>query len=43
MKLALGEMSSLVLNGSRIDATKIQETGFKFQYPTLEKALKELL
>ncbi|HCC92714.1 MAG TPA: TIGR01777 family protein [Flavobacteriaceae bacterium] len=43
MKLALGEMSSLVLNGSRIDATKIQETGFKFQYPTLEKALDELL
>ncbi|MGV0921585.1 TIGR01777 family oxidoreductase [Empedobacter falsenii] len=43
MKLALGEMSSLVLNGSRIDATKIQETGFKFQYPTLEKALEELI
>lgn len=43
MKLALGEMSSLLLNGSRIDATKIQETGFKFQYPTLEKALEELI
>ncbi len=43
MKLALGQMSSLVLNGSRIDATKIKETGFKFQYPTLEKALDELL
>ncbi|MDH2205869.1 TIGR01777 family oxidoreductase [Empedobacter sp. GD03644] len=43
MKLALGEMSSLVLNGSRIDATKIQETGFEFQYPTLEKALEELI
>lgn len=43
MKLALSEMSSLVLNGSRIDATKIQETGFKFQYPTLEKALEELI
>ncbi|STD59331.1 TIGR01777 family oxidoreductase [Empedobacter falsenii] len=43
MKLALGEMSSLVLNGSRIDATKIQETGFEFQYPTLGKALEELL
>lgn len=43
MKLVLGEMSSLVLNGSRIDATKIQETGFEFQYSTLEKALEELL
>ncbi|MDM1546743.1 TIGR01777 family protein [Empedobacter falsenii] len=43
MKLALGEMSSLVLNGSRIDVTKIQETGFEFQYSTLEKALEELI
>ncbi|MBW1618981.1 TIGR01777 family oxidoreductase [Empedobacter falsenii] len=43
MKLALGEMSDLVLKGSRIDATKIQETGFEFQYPTLEKALEELI
>ena len=43
MKLALGEMSDLVLKGSRIDATKIQEIGFEFQYPTLEKALEELI
>ncbi|MGV0925081.1 TIGR01777 family oxidoreductase [Empedobacter tilapiae] len=43
MKLALGQMSDLVLKGSRIDTTKIQKIGFKFQYPTLKKALEELI
>ncbi|MGU9938741.1 TIGR01777 family oxidoreductase [Empedobacter brevis] len=43
MKMALGEMSDLVLKGSRIDVEKIQLTGFEFQYPTLEKALNDLL
>ncbi|WP_413533939.1 TIGR01777 family oxidoreductase [Empedobacter brevis] len=43
MKFALGEMSCLVLNGSRIDANKIQETGFKFEYPSLQIALEELI
>lgn len=43
MKMALGEMSDLVLKGSRIDVEKLQQTGFEFQYPTLEKALNDLL
>ncbi|WP_312556745.1 TIGR01777 family oxidoreductase [Empedobacter brevis] len=43
MKVALGEMSDLVLKGSRINVEKIQQTGFEFQYPTLEKALNDLL
>lgn len=43
MKMALGEISDLVLKGSRIDVEKIQLTGFEFQYPTLEKALNDLL
>lgn len=43
MKLALGQMSDLVLKGSRIDPQRIEETGFKFQYPTLEEAFSELL
>lgn len=43
MKIALGQMSDLVLKGSRISPQKIEETGFKFQYPTLEKAFSELL
>lgn len=43
MKIALGEMSDLVLKGSRISPAKIEKQGFRFKYPTLEKALKELL
>ncbi len=43
MKIALGEMSDLVLKGSRIDVEEIQQTGFEFQYPTLEEALNDLL
>ena len=43
MRLVLGEMSDLVLKGSRIDPAKIEKEGFRFKYPTLEKALKELL
>lgn len=43
MKIALGEMSDLVLKGSRISPAKIEKQGFRFKYPALEKALKELL
>ncbi|MCA4777588.1 TIGR01777 family oxidoreductase [Empedobacter stercoris] len=43
MRLTLGEMSDLVLKGSRIDANKIEETGFTFQFPTLEKAFNDLV
>lgn len=43
MKMALGEMSDLVLKGSRIDVEKLQQTGFEFRYPTLEEALNDLL
>ncbi|MFV0155580.1 TIGR01777 family oxidoreductase [Empedobacter falsenii] len=43
MRLTLGEMSDLVLKGSRIDANKIEETGFAFQFPTLEKAFNDLV
>ncbi|MDM1521644.1 DUF1731 domain-containing protein [Myroides odoratimimus] len=42
MRLTLGEMSDLVLKGSRIDANKIEETGFTFQFPTLGKAFNDL-
>jgi len=43
MKSALGEMSDLVLKGSRISSEKIENTGFIFEFPALEKALKNLL
>jgi hypothetical protein len=43
MKLMLGEMSSIVLGGNRVSAEKIEDKGFKFTYPTLDKALRNLI
>jgi len=36
-------MSDIILEGSRVDAQKIISTGFKFKFPNLELALKDLL
>jgi uncharacterized protein len=43
MRLLLGEMADLVLKGSRVSSQKIQDTGFRFQFNTLESALSDLL
>ena len=43
LKVILGEMAYLVINGSKISSTKIQKTGFKFKFVWLEEALKDLL
>jgi uncharacterized protein len=43
LKLVFGEMANLILKGSRISSEKIQKTGFEFQYPELDKALKDCL
>lgn len=42
LKLLLGEMAVVVLEGSRASSKKIQEAGFEFKYPTVKGALKEL-
>ncbi|MFT4662156.1 MAG: hypothetical protein ACI8XB_002444 [Patiriisocius sp.] len=39
LKIALGEMSEILLNGSRVSNKKILETGFEFKFSELEKAL----
>ncbi|WP_417264976.1 TIGR01777 family oxidoreductase [Brumimicrobium sp.] len=39
LKTVLGEMSSLVLEGVRIDNSKILNTGFEFQHKTIDEAL----
>ena len=41
-KILLGEMSQMLLTGSRISAEKIILAGIKFKFPTLEKALMDI-
>ena len=43
MKLILGEMADIVLGGTKVSSSKIQHTGFSFQFDALEKALHDLL
>lgn len=43
LKLMFGEMSNLILKGSRVSVDKIEKQGFKFKYPNLDSALKNLL
>ncbi|MDB5002281.1 MAG: hypothetical protein JWQ34_506 [Mucilaginibacter sp.] len=42
LQLLLGEMSTIVLGGTKVSAQKIEDAGFKFKYPTLTWALKEI-
>lgn len=43
LKLLLGEMATLLLEGSAIDNSLIKNTGFVFEYDTLDGAVKELI
>ncbi|MBB5320372.1 TIGR01777 family oxidoreductase [Marinobacter oulmenensis] len=43
LKLALGEMARLLLTGQRAVPARLEEEGFRFQYRTLEPALREAL
>ncbi|MBC7742223.1 MAG: TIGR01777 family protein [Bdellovibrionaceae bacterium] len=42
IKLALGEMSELVLSSTRVTPRKLIDLGFRYKYPKLEDALAEL-
>jgi len=42
MKLILGKMAIILLEGSRVSSEKILATGFQFKYPTIEEAIQEL-
>ena len=43
LRLALGEMSTLVLTGQRVLPQRLQQLGFTFQFPTAEAALRNLI
>lgn len=42
LKSLYGEMSDVILKGVRASNEKIKSTGFEFQYPTAEMALREI-
>lgn len=43
MKLILGQKSALVLEGQHVVPKVLQEQGFEFKFPTLRRALEDLL
>jgi len=43
LKMMLGQMAEIVLEGNRVSNQKILDTGFVFKYKTIREALDELL
>lgn len=43
LRLVLGEMAGVVLGGQRAVPKRLQEMGYRFLFPDLEQALRELL
>jgi len=43
LKLLLGEAATMVLNSQKVFPEKLIQNDFEFKYPTLEKALQDLL
>jgi uncharacterized protein len=43
LKMVLGEMADLVLQGSKVSSQKIQHAGFTFEFSQLDAALNDLL
>ncbi len=43
LRLVMGQMSDILLKGSRVSSEKIVSEGFDFEYPKLENALKNIL
>jgi uncharacterized protein len=42
LKLALGEMSAVVLNSNRVSSEKLTHAGFEFKWPVLDSALRDI-
>ncbi len=43
LRLFLGEMATIVIGGNNVSSNHLKTSGFKFKYPGLEDALKDLL
>ncbi|OJJ17175.1 TIGR01777 family protein [marine bacterium AO1-C] len=43
LKIMLGEMASIVIDGNRVSSKKIANSGFEFKFPDLKQALEQLL
>ena len=43
LKFLMGEMSIEILKSAHVSSSKIQNAGFEFQYPTIQKALDQIL
>ncbi len=43
LKLLFGRMSEMLLKGSRVSSEKIIKTGFRFRFPQLESALRNII
>lgn len=43
LKLLMGEQAIIALEGSPISSKKVEDSGYSFLFPTLEKALKNIL
>lgn len=42
LKIAIGEKAMLVVEGQRVSCTKLEKTGYSFQFSELEQALKDI-
>ncbi|WEK70559.1 MAG: TIGR01777 family oxidoreductase [Candidatus Chryseobacterium colombiense] len=43
LKLIFGELANALLEGSRASSQKIQDAGFRFEFPNLQNSLEDLL
>ncbi|HMG15499.1 MAG TPA: DUF1731 domain-containing protein, partial [Saprospiraceae bacterium] len=42
LKIMLGEMADVILSSNRVSPEKLISTGFKFSFPVIETALKDI-
>jgi uncharacterized protein (TIGR01777 family) len=43
LKLVMGEMADMLLNSARVSAEKVLASGYKFKFPEIQPALKNIL